>query len=124
MEKICLDFDAALDFLRGDPTTLEKLKYYVAREEICVTSITLYNLIQIIRKPEVTTAFANRVSVLPFDRKAAQFAAPVTKEMDEHGVLSKRTEEIVTAAICMSNDAFVFARTPSKYEGIKGLKKV
>lgn len=124
MEKICLDFDAALDFLRGEATLLEKLKYYVAKEEICVTSITLFHLVQTIRKPEVTTAFSNRITILPFDKKAAILAAAITKELDDHGVLSKKIDDIITASICISNDAFLFSRAVSKYDGIKGLRKV
>ncbi|MBI5224074.1 type II toxin-antitoxin system VapC family toxin [Candidatus Micrarchaeota archaeon] len=124
MEKICLDYEAALDFLRGEPTILEKLKYYVAREEICVTSPTLFNLLQTIRKPEVMTAFSNRITILPFDRSSAQMAATLAKELDDHGELTKKMEDLITAAICISNDAFLFSRSNSKYDGVKGLRKV
>ncbi len=124
MDKVCLDYDAALDFLRGEASILEKLKYYVAREEICVTSITMFNLIQTIRKPEVTVAFSKRVTVLPLDLHSVEMAANIAKELDDHGYIPKHLEDIITAGICMANDAFLFSRTSSKYDGIKGLRKV
>ncbi len=124
MERICLDFEAALDFLRGDPAIIEKLKYYADREEICITSITMMQLMETISKPEAINAFANSVTVLPFDRKTAQIAANLMKDLHERGDDSHRLESVLTAAICMANDAFLFSRSPSKFDGIKGLRKV
>ena len=71
MEKICLDFEAALEFLRGEPTTIEKLKWYADREEVCVSAFTIAHLMETIRKIDVTIAFMNSVTVLPFDKKSA-----------------------------------------------------
>ena len=124
MEKICLDFEAALHFLRGDPATIEKLKYYADREEICITSFTMLHLVEAIKKPEAVNAFANSVTVLPFDRRAAHLAASISRELEEHGTTHGMSESVMTAAICMANDAFLFSRSPSKFDGIKGLKKV
>ncbi|MGV8085898.1 MAG: type II toxin-antitoxin system VapC family toxin [Candidatus Bilamarchaeum sp.] len=125
MEKICLDFEAALDFLRGDNAILEKLKYYLASENICITSFTMLFLFQSLRKPDLVTAFVNQVTVLPFDGKSAQLAAAINHELEDGPKAgSKRLEDIMTAAICISNDAFLFSRNPSRYDGIKGLRKV
>ena len=124
MEKICLDFETALDFLCGEPATIEKLKYYADREEICITSFTMLHLLQTINKPDVVTAFTNSITILPFDRRAAQHAANISKDLEEQGDLHKRMESIMTAAICIVNDAFLFSRSQSKFDGIKGLRKV
>lgn len=123
MEKICLDFETALDFLRGDPATIEKLKYYADREEICITSLTMMHLLETINKPDVVVAFASSVTILPFDKKAAQVASRIMNEMKDRGDLAKVTDSVLTAAICMANDAFLFSRSGSKVE-IKGLRKV
>ena len=74
MEKICLDFETAVDFLRGEPSTIEKLKYYADREELCITSHTMMHLLETIKKRDVVVAFANSVTILPFDKKAAHIA--------------------------------------------------
>lgn len=124
MERICLDFETALDFLRGEPATIEKMKYYADREELCITSFTMLHITEVISRPEVVSAFANGVTVLPFDRRAAQLAAAINRELEERGDATKKSEVVLTAAICIANDALLFSRTPSKFDGIKGLKKV
>ncbi|MFN7991551.1 MAG: PIN domain-containing protein [Candidatus Micrarchaeia archaeon] len=124
MEKICLDFEIALDFLRGDPATIEKLKYYADREEICITSLTMMHLMESVSKPEVVAAFASNVTILPFDKKAAQVAAKIMNEMKERGDVPRVTDSVLTAAVCMANDAFIFSRANARFDGIKGLRKV
>ncbi|MEW6749150.1 MAG: hypothetical protein AB1295_05575 [Candidatus Micrarchaeota archaeon] len=124
MEKICLDFETAVDFLRGDPSTIEKLKYYAHREEVCITSHTMMHLMETIRKREVVLAFANSVTVLPFDKKAAHIASQINKDIEGKGELPKTAESVLTAAICMANDAFLFSRSTWKFDGIKGLRRV
>ncbi len=126
MERICLDFETALDFLRGDVATIEKMRYYADREELCITTFTMLHIMEVVNKPEVVTAFVNSVTVLPFDRKAAQIAAAINRELEEKGDSGKRSEVVLTAAICMANDALLFSRSQSmsKFDGIKGLKKV
>lgn len=124
MEKICLDFEIAIDFLRGDPATIEKLRYYADREEICITSLTMMHLLEAISKGEVVSAFAGSVTVLPFDKKAAQVASKILNEFKDKGETRRIDDGILTAAICMANDAFVYSRAPAKFDGIKGLRKV
>lgn len=124
MEKICLDFETALDFLRGDPGTIEKLKYYADREELCITSLTMMHLLESVSKRDVVGAFANSVTILPFDKKAAQIASRINRDIRGRGELPKMMESVLTAAICMANDAFMFSRSSWKFDGIKGLKRV
>lgn len=124
MEKICLDYEAALDFLKGEPVTIEKLKYYADREEICITSFTMVHLMESIKKTEAVGAFINSVNVLSFDRKAAAVAARLMREVRELGIRDAQMDDVLTAAMCISNNAFLFARKPSKFDGIKGLRKV
>jgi len=123
MEKICLGYDAVLDFLRGEPSTVEKLNYYANQEEICISGITLYNLLHTINKREVVISFANSVTILPFDRKAAVIANKLRKEMSDKKA-DPPAEPVMTAAVCIANDAFLFTRKPANYEGIRGLKRV
>jgi predicted nucleic acid-binding protein len=124
MEKICLDFETALDFLMGDPGTIEKLKYYADREEICITSLTLMQLLETIKKEDVISNFSNSISILPFDKRAAGIATKLNKEIRMNGELPKPMDSIMTASICIANDAFVFTRNSWKFEGIRGLRKV
>ena len=123
MEKICLDLDAILDFLRGEPATVEKLHYYANQEEICVSGITLYNLLETVNKKDIVISFANSVTILSFDRKAAVIANRINKELEVRSV-EPPAESVLTAAVCIANDAFLFTKKPANFEGIRGLKKV
>lgn len=124
MEKICLDFEVALDFLRGDPATIEKLMYYADREEICITSMTLVHLYEVVSRQDVVGAFAANVTVLPFDKKAAQMTTKLLNELREHGDSVQITDSLLTAGVCMANDALIYYKTPARYAKIRGLKKV
>ncbi len=124
MEKICLDFEAALDFLRGEPAIIDKMRYYADHEEICITSLTMMHLLEVVTKPDVVAGFSANVTVLPFDKKAAQVASKILNDMKDRGGGFRITDSILTAAICMANDAFLFTRATGKFDGIKGLRKV
>lgn len=124
MEKICLDFEAALDFLRGDPTILEKIKWYADREDVCLNAFSMTHLFETVRKSEVVNAFVNSVTILPFDKKAAGVFHRLLAEAREKGQKMKTVDHLITASICMANDAFLFTKSPKNYDGIKGLRKV
>lgn len=124
MEKICLDTDIAFDFLRGEQNTVEKLKYYAAREEICISALTLIHLLTVIRKQEVAQSFSNSVTILDLTAKSARLASRLMQELKEKGYSSKNIDSVLTAAICMSNNAFLITKDRAKFEGIKGLKLV
>jgi predicted nucleic acid-binding protein len=124
LEKICLDYEAALDFLRGELATLKKIKWYADREDLCMNTFTMTHLMETVNKPEVINAFVNSVTVLPFDKKAADVFHRILIEARDRGSDLKTVDHLVTAAICMANDAFLFTRSPKNYDGIKGLRKV
>jgi len=124
MEKICLDFEASLDFLRGEASILEKIKWYADREDVCISAFTMAHLYECVKKPEVMNALLNSVTVLPFDRKAADVFRRLVSESRDKGNEVKNADHFVTASICMANDAFLFTKSPKNYEGIKGLRKV
>ena len=124
MEKIILDFEAALGFLRGEPATIEKLMYYADREEICITSMTLMHLYESVSRQDAVGAFATNVTVLPFDKRAAQVLTKIANELRADGESVQVTDSLITAARCISNDGLLYARDQKKFTMIKGLKKV
>src|SRR3989338_7665953 len=124
MEKICLDTEVAIDFLRGENAIVEKLRYYADREEICITASTLIHLLSAIRKEGIANSLTNSVTVLDLDKKSAGIAARLIKESKEQGYTHKNMDSFLNAAICIANSAFLFTKERKKYEGIKGLKLV
>lgn len=124
MEKICLGYDSVIQFLRGDPSVVEKLRYYADREEICLTPFTMVHLLETINKKEVLTSFLANVTVLSFDRRAAVIYNKILIEQGkstDDGVLDFN---VMIAAICIANNAFLLTKATKRFDGIKGLKKV
>lgn len=82
------------------------------------------HLFETVKKPEVVNAFVNSVTVLAFDKKAAGVFHRLLTEAREKGHKLKTVDHLITASICMANDAFLFTKSPKNYDGIKGLRKV
>ena len=123
MERICLDYHTVLDFLRGDHAVVEKLNYYADREDICISSLTLTRLLLTVRKQDVVSSFANSITILPIDRKTAMISSKIQKALVERKVELPQ-EAVLTAAVCIANDAFLYTKKPADFEGIKGLRRV
>lgn len=123
MEKICLDYSAALDFLKGEKTVAEKLNYYINNDEICISALTLAHLLYTVKKQDVIISFANSVTILPIDRKAVVVSSKLRNELAENANEISH-ETLMNAAVCIVNDAFLFTRRAADYEKIKGLKRV
>ena len=123
MEKICLDTEVTIDFLLGEKTTVEKLRNYIVKEEICINPITLFYLHRAIQKPDVVSNFAANVTVMQLDSQAAAKAAEIEQELREKGI-EKTNDIILTAAMCIVNSAFLFTKDRKKFDGIRGLKIV
>lgn len=120
--KICISSEAIFDFLTGDEATVQKVKLY-SNDELCVTSLTLFELRSAVEKQEAVSEFLNFVSILDFDARAAEMAARIIRD-DLHNSMNRSTKSTITAAVCISNNAFLFTKDRAGYEGIKGLKLV
>lgn len=114
MEKICLDTEAVIDLLRGEKTVVEKLAYYANREEMCITTLTSFQLSAAIKKPDVVHAFLNNVTILPLDTKAALLASRLLGEMGNPKKLN--VEGLLIASVCISTGSFLFTTNRQKYE--------
>lgn len=123
MERICLDSDVALEFLRGDRATVEKLQHYANREEICIHPLTAVELGSSIRKKDVMDNLLHTITILPIDKKTAQVTIQLLQDLRERG-FRPSLFAVYTAAICLAHNAFLFTKDRSKFEGIKGLKLV
>ena len=122
MEKICLDTKVILDFLRGESSIVEKVKYY-ADEELCITTPTVFELLVSVKKPEVVTNFIRNVKTLEFNENSGMIASRIYNELRELGVL-KPVRNVITASICIDNGAFLVTKNRKDYEKIRGLKLV
>lgn len=120
--KICLSPEVVFDFLTGDEATLQKIKLY-SNEDLCITSLTLFEIRSVVEKQETVSEFLNFITILDFDVQAAEGAARIIRE-DLHHSISRSTKCAINAAICISHNAFLFTKDRAGFEGIRGLKLV
>ena len=123
MVKICLDSDIILDFLEGRRATIEKLKYYIEKEEIVTTSLVMFEVLSSVKSIAPVLRFMERLEILAFDKQSAELASKLYRDGIKEGI-KLSTRALVNAAVCMRNDAFLFTKNRNEYEGIKGLKVV
>ena len=123
MERICLETEVILDFLCGEKSAVEKIRYYTDRDQICITPFTLVQLNTVIKKPEVLNAFVSNVTILPFDKNSGLIASRLLNELREKGT-KVNIESLLTAAICIENSALLFTKNRALFDGIKSLKFV
>lgn len=123
MAKICLDTDIIIDFLEGRKATIQKLKYYIEKEEIVTTSVVMFEVLASVKSIAPVLRFMGNLEILDFDGQSAELASKFYRDSLKEGVRIS-TRAIINAAICMRNDAFLFTKNRNEYEGIKGLKVV
>lgn len=123
MAKICLDSDIIIDFLEGRKATIEKLKYYIEKEEIVTTSIAMFEVLSSVRSIAPVLRFTEQLDILAFDRQSAELASKLYRDGIKEGIRIP-TRAIINAATCIRHDAFLFTKNRNEYEGIKGLKVV
>ncbi len=122
MEKICLDREIILDFLRGDSNTVGKIRHY-ADEELCATSFTIFELLTTIKKPDVINSFVKNITPLDFNENCSFIASRIYNDSREIGP-QKPINNIITASICIDSGAFLVTKDRKHYEKIRGLKLV
>ncbi len=120
--KICLDSGVVFDFLTGEENAKQKIKLY-SKEDLCITSITLFEIKSVVEKQEIISELMSFMTVLNFDENAAEIAAHILRE-DLHYGTTRGTKNIMNAAICIANDTLLFTKERKEFEGIKKLKLV
>ncbi len=121
MARICLDTDIILEYLKGEPTAIKKIGYYLENEQLSTTAVNAFELLSKIKKerhPRLL-AFLGTIDMLEFDKTAAITAANIFKS--RKGKKKLGTREILIAAICLSTDSYLLTSDRSKYQGISGL---
>ena len=121
--RICLDTDVMLEFLRGREATVQKIRHYITTEELCITSITFFELLSLVNKKGRVIRIIDNLSLLPFDKKASLRADKLNEKLKEHKV-NAGIREIMNASVCLANEALLLTHSRPAYEGIDGLKFV
>ncbi len=119
MVKICLDTDVVLDFLKGEQNTVEKISYYTQNEELCITSITFFELLSAVQNKAKVIGLLESLTLLSFDRAAAYETYKLNSIYP-----NRKLRELFIAGVCTSNKALLFTKSRQFYDGIVDLKLV
>ncbi|MDD5022927.1 MAG: type II toxin-antitoxin system VapC family toxin [Candidatus ainarchaeum sp.] len=122
MEKICLDTQVIIDFLRGESAMVEKVKYY-AEEELCATSLTLFELFVTVNKTDIINQFVKNITPLEFNENCSLIASRVYNDLREIGEI-RPIRNILNASVCIDSGAYLVTKNRKDYEKIRGLKLV
>ena len=122
----CLDSDAVIAHFRGDNSIKERLDS-ISAEELFVTPITLcelYRGVFLSRNLEkdklLVERLLGRVNVLNFDLPACEIFGKAYKALKQSGKLTQDSD-LMTASICISNNATLITRNKKHFENIKEL---
>ncbi|MBI2144765.1 type II toxin-antitoxin system VapC family toxin [Candidatus Woesearchaeota archaeon] len=120
MEKICLDISVCIDLIkRGNDEALSSF----SAAEAFLSSMTLFELRLRTRNLEEAELFISAFEILAFDKKAAEEASNIEKDLKERGALIGR-QDIFIAATAMVNNCALATLKVKDFSRIKGLKLV
>ena len=123
MARICIDFKVLLDYLRGDPITVEKIKHIGEEEELYITAPTLADVSLVIEDKSIPSHILTVFTVLPLDEEAALMVGDIYDEVEDRGAIPN-LRKVVEAAICIRNNAYLLAKSKKEYEQIPKLKVI
>lgn len=123
MEKICLDSDAVVDFLKGKTKTVEEVRIYTTKGELCIASTTLFELLMMSKKKIEIKKLCDDLMVLDIDRESVELASRILSEqmLKEKPMMYK---DALLAGVCIKNNTYLYTKNRRRFEGIKELKLI
>lgn len=122
----CLDSDVVIAHFRGDTSIKERINPIPAGE-LFITPITLCELYRgaflsgnLDKGKLLVERLLERVNVLNFDLPACEIFGRAYKSLKQSGRLTQDSD-LMTASICISNNATLITRNKKHFENIKEL---
>ena len=123
----CLDSDVVIAHFRGDASIKERFNSISSRE-LFITPITLCELYRgaflssnLEKNKLLVERLLERANVLNFDLQACEIFGNAYKTLKRSGKLTQ-DNDLMTASICISNNATLVTRNKKHFENIKGLR--
>lgn len=123
----CLDSDAVIAHFRGD-ASIKVVLSSLSAEELFVTPVVLCELYRgaylsadMEKNKTLIEKLLERVNILNFDLPSCEIFGRMYKILKESGKLTQDSD-LMTASICISNNATLITRNKRHFENIKGLK--
>lgn len=117
--KICLDTDIAIGIINGDKR-LEKLIQKMPDYDVCITSITVFELLLRETNLDVAKRFVNDSEIIHFKDREAIKASSIFKDLKKEGSLID-IRDIFIAASCIVNNLPLVTFNKKHFERIKEL---
>ena len=122
--RLVIDSDVVIDQLREHEFTLQKA---IEHFDCALTAISLYELNAAPYYTEQQRAalaeILSVVEVLPFDTRAAEQAAQISRRLASRGRLIG-VPDVLTAGICLANDVQLLTRIVEHFNRVEGLKLI
>lgn len=122
MAKIVLDTKALLDYLAGNEATVEKVKQYIGKEELCITALTLFEVTLALRNEELVRNIEESFTVLDITKNTSRLGRSIYLYIEERRKPSM--EAALTAAACIENKAYLLPGNRADYIDIPKLKLI
>ena len=129
INKICLDTDVIVNYLRGkEPVKSELLELFRSGKTICMTSITIYELYMganLSEKPEKEKEKLDNLRMYIREIEFNSLAAEMAGEIDAH---LKKTgtrigvRDVLIASVCIVNRIPLYTKNTSHFSRITGLE--
>ena len=123
----CLDSDIIIANFRGDALIKERL-HNLSTEELVITPVVLCELYRGVflsgnleKNKLLVEKLLERVNILNFDISACEIFGKVYKTLRQSGKLTQESD-LMTASICISNNATLITKNKKHFEKIKNLK--
>ncbi len=128
MEKLILDTDVLIDFLRNDPIILEKIKDIIEKNEIATTDINAFELYKGAYKSNnqeknlaSVKGLLNALFLISTNEDSMEIAAKILTDLEKKGK-GIDIRDLFIGAICLVNSFKLFTRNKKDFKNIEGLK--
>lgn len=127
-DKVIIDTDVLIDFLRGDVETVSKIKKLEQEKELGTTDINVFELYlgaYKSRNQEKNIAsvkgLLNSFSIVSTDEDAMEMAAKIIIDLRKKGK-NIELRDLFLASMCLVNSCTLLTKNKKHFENIVGLK--
>jgi len=125
-ERICIDTDLIIEYLRGRKPFADKLEEVIMKYECYLTSITTYELYlgqERMKQKQNLDGLIQHFKILPFDLNSAKMSAKIQNELKNKGE-EIGLPDILIAGICLINRIPFLTNNYQHYSRINNLSLI
>jgi tRNA(fMet)-specific endonuclease VapC len=126
--KICLDSDLLVDFLRNRKEAVDFILSNESKSDLCTTPMNLFELFYGAYKSDkkeenigLIRALAERINILSFSQESSEKAGEILAQLEKEGKLIE-FRDLFIGVIALTNGCAVKTNNKKHFQKIKGLK--